>query len=483
MRIALGGVFHETNTFSLMRTSWREFQAGALLKKTEILDRYKDTRTSLGGIIDASNEFGLDIIPVIYASATPGGMVEDNVLEEITDELCRGIEPEEIDGVILVLHGAMVTEKKQDAEDFILSKVRERVGGIIPVVCTTDLHANISPTMVELTECLVGFDTYPHTDYYERAYDATRIMKSILMDGVKPVSALSKPLMMPVTQKLITNTSPMKEIIDLAHEIEKLPEVLNVTIAGGFAYADIFWAGMSAVVTTNNDKALAQRLCNQLEHKIYSLSKDFVFKNNKVTEGVALAKQSNRYPFILVDSSDNVGGGSSGDGTELLAEIISQELDYSLVIIRDPEVVDLAEQTGIGGTVKAMVGGKTDSLHGRPVYIEGVVERVSDGSYYSERTGEPIGMGKTAVIKTGGITLILTAERVPAFDLEAVRCLGIEPASMKYIVVKGAIQWKQSYGSIAKDWVEVDTAGVTSSDLTRFPYKNIRRPIFPLDDI
>ena len=483
MKVALGGVFHETNTFSLMRTSWREFQAGALLKSKDILDRYSDTRTSIGGIIDASKEFGLDLIPIIYASATPGGLVQDDVLEEITDELCRGIEPDKINGVILVLHGAMVTDKKQDAEGYILSKVRDRVGDSIPIVCTTDLHANISPAMVDLTQCLVGFDTYPHIDYYERAYDAARIMESILKDGTKPVSSLSKPLLMPVTQKLITDTLPMKEIIDLAHEMEKLPDVMNVTIAGGFAYADVEWAGMSAVVTTNNNKPLAQRLCDQIEQKIYSVVKEYRFENRKVAEGIAIAKQSSCFPFVLVDSSDNVGGGSSGDGTELLAEMIAQGLDSSLVIIRDPEAVDLAEYTGIGGMIKALVGGKTDNLHGRPVYIEGVVEKISDGSYYSERTGEPIGMGKTAIVKTNGITLVLTAERVPAFDLEAIISLGIEPSSMKYIVVKGAVQWKQSYGSIAKGWIEVDTAGVTSSDLTRFQYKNIRRPIFPLDDI
>lgn len=483
VRIALGGIFHETNTFSAMRTTRPEFEAKALLRNRDILKRYSGTRTSIGGVIDASKEYNLEIIPVTYAEATPGGLVEDVVFEEIVEELCRGIEPDNIDGVILALHGAMVTDKKQDAEGNLLRRVRERVGQNIPIVCTTDFHANISAEMVDSSQCIVGFDTYPHNDYYERACDAVRIMKGILNGETRAVSSLCKPLIMPVTQKLLTDVLPMKNIIDSAHEIEKMPDVINVTIAGGFAYSDIECAGMSVLVTTNKDKALAQRLSNELEQKIYSYINDFKFENKKVAEGVAIARQSKDYPFILVDSSDNIGGGSSGDGTEVLAEMLRQKLDSSLVIIKDSEVVDLAEKTGIGGRITAKVGGKTDDFHGEPVYIEGVVEKISDGFYNSERTGELLGMGKTAVVNTNGITIVLTAERVPAFDLEAVRSLGIEPSLLKYIVVKGAIQWKDSYGRIAKGWTEMDAPGVTSSDLSRFHYENVRRPIFPLDNI
>jgi len=484
MKVALGGIFHETNTFSALRTSWREFEAKSLVRGEEILAKFAGTRTTIGGVIDAAKDYGLELIPLLYAEATPGGLIVDETFEQITEEICRRIgELPDLDGVIMVLHGAMVTEKKQDAEGYLLQKVRSKIGPDIPMVCTTDFHANISAEMVNTTQCIVGYDTYPHVDYYERAYDAVQILWSTIKTRVKLTTVISKPLLMPVTQKLLTETLPMKAIMELAHEMEKKPGVVNVTVAGGFAYADVECAGMSVLVTTNNDPVLAKRLAGKLTEKIYSYLDDFKFINRTVAEGVTLAKQSKEFPVVLVDSSDNVGGGSSGDGTAILAEMLKQGLDSALVIIKDPEVVDLAHSVGVGNKIAALVGGKTDDFHGEPVYIEGVVEKLSDGTYRSERTGEPLCMGKTAVVKTAGIDLVLTTERVPAFDLAAPRSLGIEPSAMKYIVVKGAIQWKESYGRIAKSSIEMDAPGVTSSNLERFPYKNVRRPIFPLDEI
>jgi len=240
---------------------------------------------------------------------------------------------------------------------------------------------------------------------------------------------------------------------------------------------------MGVVVTTNGDRQLAEVYCAEIERELWSLRQDFVFRNMSVAEGIKLAGQNSAYPFVIVDSSDNVGGGSSGDGTEVLAEMIKQELGSCVVIIRDIEAVEIAEKAGVGGFFKLPVGGKTDHKHGSPVYVEGQVTKISSGCYHSERTGEEVRMGKTAVIDINGITLILTAQRAPAFDLETLYSLGLNPEKLKYIVVKGAVQWRISYGAIAGGWVEVDAQGVTSSDLRRFDFKNVRRPIFPLDGI
>lgn len=482
MKIAIGGVFHETNTFSSMPTSWREFENHALVRGMDLIEQYQGTQGSMGGVIDAVTEYHLEIAPTVYAGAVPGGMVDDRVFEEIVDELCRGLN-DNLDGVLLVLHGAMVTDKKEDAEAYLLKKVMCKMLSDIPVVCTTDLHANLSPEMVKLSRCLVGFDTYPHQDYYQRAYDAVKILYQTMNKEINPVSALRKPLLMPVVQKMLTDQDPMKRIMQLAHEVEGRQGVVNVTVAGGFPYADIKWAGMGLVVTTDGDRQLAELYCEEIEREIWSIRQDFVFDNMAVADGIKIAGQNTDHPFVIVDSSDNVGGGSSGDGTAVLAELVKQKIDSCAIIIRDFEAMEIAEKTGIGNAFKASVGGKTDDKHGSPVYLEGVVKSISDGIYISERTGERINMGRTAVVDIDGIILILTKDRVPAFDLETLRCLGINPEDLKYIVVKGAVQWRYSYGSIARGWVEVDAPGVTSSNLERFDFKNIRRPIFPLDKI
>lgn len=482
MRVAIGGVVHETNTFSSLPTTRREFENCVLARGADILRRYQGTRGSMGGVIDAAQEYCLEIVPTVYAEAVPGGVVDSRTFEEIVEELCQGLTGD-LEGVLLVLHGAMVTDKHQDAEAYLLQRVRDKLAGDIPVICTTDLHANISPEMVTLSRCLVGFDTYPHHDYYQRAYDAVRILFHTMQKDLNPVSALRKPPMMPVVQRLLTDQDPMRKIMQLAHEIEGRQGVVNVTVAGGFPYADIRWAGMAVVVTTNGDSHLAEAYSEEIEREIWSIRQDFVFNNLAVAAGLKIARQSTEHPFVIVDSSDNVGAGSSGDGTAVLAELIKQKTASCAIIIRDREAVGMAEKSGLGGVFKAFVGGKTDDKHGSPVYIEGVVKSISDGSYCSERTGEQINMGKTAVVDINGIILILTGNRVPAFDLEALRSLGFNPEQLKYLVVKGAVQWRSSYGSIARGWVEVDAPGVTSSNLERFSFKNVRRPIFPLDRI
>lgn len=482
MKIAVGGIFHETNTFSSLPTTRRDFEKQMLIKGADMIAQYQGTRGSMGGIIDAANEYRLAITPAIYAEATPGGLIDDHVFEEIADELCRGL-TDDPDGILLVLHGAAVTDKKDDPEAHLLRKVLDQTDGATPVVCITDFHANLSTDMADLSSCLVGFDTYPHQDYYQRAYDAVRILYQTMRKEINPVSVLRKPPMMPAVQKMLTDQEPMKRIMQLALEVEGRHGVVNVTVAGGFPYADVRWAGMGVAVTTDGDRRLAEAYCAEIEREIWSLRQDFVFNNRTVAEGITIAGQSKAYPFIIVDSSDNVGGGSSGDGTAVLAELIKQKIDSCAIIIRDFAAVEIAEKTGVGGIFKAPVGAKTDHKHGSPVYVEGQVKKISSGIYRSERTGEQIKMGKTSVVDLNGIMLILTAERVPAFDTEALYSLGLNPEALKYIVIKGAVQWRASYGAMAKGWVEVDSPGVTSSNLHRFDFKNIRRPIFPLDRI
>ena len=482
MRVALGGIFHETNTFSSMVTSRREFENHAFAKGEEIINLYKGTQGSIGGIIDAAGEYGLNIVPTLYAGAIPGGLVDDHFFEEIVDQLCDNLD-QDLDGILLVLHGAMVTDEKDDAEAYILKKVVEKVGRNIPIVCTTDLHANISPQMVNFSSCLVGFDTYPHHDYYDRAYDAVRVITQIINNDIRPVNSLKKPPIMPVVQKMLTEEHPMQTIFNLVHEMEKRQDVVNITLAGGFPYADIPWAGMGVLVTTNNDQELADTLSTELEQAIWSIRDDFIFENKSVSKGIAIATQNQNHPFVIVDSSDNVGGGSSGDGTDVLRELIKAGLSSCAVIIKDSDAVEQAEKAGLLEAVELEVGGKTDHKHGNPVLLQGTVKKLSDGVYNSERTGERINMGRTAVLDVNGIKLVITSDRVPAFDLQTLRSLDIEPRELKYIVVKGAVQWKFSYGSIAKGYVEVDSAGVTSSNLERFNFKKVRRPIFPLDNI
>ncbi len=480
MNIAVGGLFHETNTFVAMRTELAQFEACALLRGGDILERYRGTGGTWGGIIDRAEERGIRLAPALYAEAVPGGIVDHalflRLADELVDRLDRGA-----DGILLVLHGAMVTSEEQDAEGWLLQRCRERFGPELPIVCTIDLHANLTPEMVSRSHCLVGYDTYPHTDYYPRAVEAVDILHGIVRGELSPTSFLYKPDAMPAVQSMLTDAPPMRSLIELAHRIEREPGTINVTIAGGFPYSDVYWAGMGFVVTTNRNPAAAERWARAVGERFEALEPQFAVALPGPDEGVRLAKAAGAFPVVLVDSSDNVGGGSAGDGTDVLAAVLKHGLKPSVAMIADPEAVREAIAAGIGGELAASVGGKTDRLHGEPVAIRGTVVRLSDGRYRSERTGEPKEMGRTAVVDCDGVYVVLTTERVPAFDLAAIESVGLHLKQMRYIVVKGAVQWKSSYGKIAASSIEVDAAGATSADFRRFRYANLRKGMFPID--
>ncbi|WP_274362098.1 M81 family metallopeptidase [Paenibacillus thermotolerans] len=479
MKIAVGGMFHETNTFVPLLTTLRHFECCALARGNELLERYEGTSGTWGGVIDRSRELGLQLAPALYAEAVPGGIVEHELFLTLSDELIDSLDPS-ADGILLVLHGAMATTREQDAEGWLLGRIRERIGPDKPIVCTIDLHANVTPEMVSLSQCLVGYDTYPHTDYYPRAIEAVTVLHNILLNRIKPTACLYKPSVMPSVQSMLTDVSPMKDLMDMAHAVERESGVVNVSVTGGFPYADTYWSGAGFIVTTNDDSAKAQQWAGMLGRHLEERKERFVASLPSPEEGIVQAKAMNSYPVVLVDSSDNVGGGSSGDGTDVLAAILRHGLKDSFVMIADPQAVNEAIAAGIGNVLTTTVGAKTDRLHGESVPVTGKVIRISDGSYRSERTGELKYMGKTAVIDCNSVYIALTTERVPAFDLAAVESLGIHLKHLKYIAVKGAVQWKSSYGKIAKASVEVDAAGVTSADFGRFEYKHLRSGVYPI---
>lgn len=486
MRIAIGGIAHETHTFSTIPTNLDSFYQRILLVGEEIFT-YTETKTSLGGMIEAARAEGFELSPTIYAWAVPSGIVSGEAFDHLMTRLLRGIEKGgAIDGVLLALHGAMVVEGIDDAEGYLLREVRRLVGKKIPVVATLDLHANISPLMVKQADILIGYDTYPHVDAYERAVEAGQLIASIIRGELKPTSALQKPPLLPVPQGMFTDRSPMKDLMSLAQAMEEEPEVITITVAGGFPYADIEAAGMGIIVTTDNDPALAEAKAKELRDRAWELRQAFVVENVPVKEAVEQAIEAEEGPVILVDVADNIGGGAPGDGTLLLEALLEQGAQGAVVTIADAESVAQAVKADVGREVELRVGGKTDERHGQPVAVRGRVRLISDGVYFNKgpyMTGQRNTMGCTVVLDCQGLDLVVMERKTPPFDAEQLRSLGIEPADKRIIVVKSAIAWRSAFGPLAKKAIEVDTPGLCSIHLEDFPFRKIRRPIFPLDEL
>ncbi|MCC3374456.1 M81 family metallopeptidase [Cohnella sp. REN36] len=484
LRIGVVGVYHETNTFAPGLTHLSDFSRCSTLGEFPFMELFQHTRTTMGGVIDASLQDSITLVPGLYVSATPGGIVSDEAARHILQQLTQSIQPG-LDGWVVILHGAMVSESCPDMEEAILEAIRSRIGVDIPIAVTVDLHANLGPNMPQLCNLLVGYDTYPHIDAYERGMEALQLLVRQIRGEIQPVIALARPNMLVVPQKMITTQGVMKQIMEKAFAMERDPDVLNVTVCGGFPYSDVPFAGMCFAVTTNGRESLAQRYADELAQLAWSLRDQFRVEAIGVTAALQSVQEAHEGPVILVEGSDNVGGGSPADGTHLLQELLKLP-QRSLIVIRDPDAVATACRQGVGEVFSYPVGGKSDSLHGMPVPVEGKVRLLFDGMYTHRgpyMKGAIAYMGTTAVIEAGPVTLVLTSERVPPWDIGHVESLGLHPSSFHIIVVKSAVAWISAFGPYAKKMIEVDTPGCCTVSLQSLLYRHVPPSAFPWNSI
>lgn len=496
VRVAIGGLFHETNTFVSQPTRLEDFRS-EWTEGESLLERHASTGTELGGIIDGARERGWTLAPLLFAMATPSGTVTreayTSVADRLTDLLRTAGSAKGLDAVILVLHGAMVAQGFDDPEGDLLGRVRALVGPRVPFVCTTDFHANVTETMVAAADCLIAYDTYPHLDARERGLDACRVVERLLA-GEKAAAFLARPALVPVPQVQASDRPLIRTLVDLAHEFEADPRVINASVCCGFPYSDVPFAGMSFTVTTAADPELARATAAAMASLAWSRRDELRASALPVPAAVARARELSagpgRGPVILIDSADNIGGGTPGDGTAVLAELLVQRAEGALVVIRDPEAAAACWRAGRGAAVDLVVGGKTDCLHGDPVPLTGRVLTLSDGQFAHRgpyMRGRHADMGRTAVIlvDTDGadVTVVLTQNRQPPWDAEMLFSLGIDPRDLRLLAVKAAVAWRAAFGDMARAEVEVDAPGAASLNLGRLPFQKLRRPIFPLDDL
>jgi microcystin degradation protein MlrC len=485
MKVLVGGIYHESHSFSNVPTDLEAFRKVLLLEGQEVLDKLAGTTSEMAGFIKGANRFGFEPVPTVWAWGTSTGPVQAETLDYLLEGVrrrCRAAGP--IDGVLFALHGALIAEQALDGDGYILTQLRSLVTEDVPIAVTVDFHANISPLMVEVADVIVGYDTYPHIDQVERGLEAAELLVATVRGEIKPTMALEKPPLITVPNKQRTDESPMKDVLTLARAAEH--DVLSVTVSGGFAYSDVPEIGTSVLVVTNNDPELARSVAKKIAGQMWELRDRFSPNLPSVSESVRAAISSETWPVILADIGDNIGAGTPGDSTFLLRELLDQNAQGAVVIIADPQAVAVAIEAGLGSNVNLAAGGKCDSHHGDPVQINGTVELITDGSFRNRghmRDGIVENMGRTVVISTAGITLVLTEVKMPPWNLEQLRSVGIAPEKAKIIALKSAVAFRAAYEPIAGKIIEVNTPGLSSLDLSRFDYKHVRRPIYPIDQI
>lgn len=479
MRIAVAGLMHESNTFSHQRTDRAAFVAQGLAHGAELAREWRLAHHEVGGFLESAEALGFEAVPLVMAWATPAGPVTDDAFEEIVGAVVSGLRKEKPDGLLLALHGAMVTASHPDADMEALARIRAAVGPDFPLAVTFDLHGNLTPRLAQLCSLAVAYRTNPHVDQRERGRQAARLLVRWLKGEVRPRLAIAKPPMLINIMKQDTSREPLLGFVRRLPELEAKPGVLAASLLPGFAYADVPEMGPSVVVVTDGDLDQARREADGLAKDLYEARAAFEAKLPDAAEAVRLALLAQKTPAVIVDPGDNVGGGSAADGTVVLAELLKQNATGAVVMLYAPVEAKACFDAGVGATLTLSVGGKVDRFHGEPLSVTGKVRLLHDGTYVEEQVrhgGKRVNhMGPTALLELPGENLLaLTTLRHPPFSLGALLCLGIQPERQRVLVVKAAIAYKAAYAPVAGTIIEADTPGLTAINPARLPYRHAR---------
>ena len=409
LRVLISGLWHETNTFSPIPTDLAAFQAYQWAEGSDLAGRYAGTNTEIGGMLRGTDAAGFEVVPGLFAGAIPSGTVTREAFDTLAGRIAETAQRERPDGILLALHGAMVADGIDQSDAALVRRVRDAVGADVPLVATYDLHANIGPALVEACDLLIGYDTFPHTDMGARGEEAAARLAAMLETGSRTTKAFRKLAMITVPQMQATAEPPMDAVMARVAEAENLPGVDVISVAQGFAYADIDHLGV-AVTGYGTDPTAVAREVDAVAACIEGARDAFRPVLMPVADAVALAAEPGTGPVVLVEPADNVGGGAPGDGTAILAEMARRRVGGTIVLW-DPVAAAAALHVE---RFAGPVGGRTlPGLHGAPVDIEGdvvfaeaAVRYVRDGAYM---TGQEVPMGDVAVIRTGfGLNVVLT---------------------------------------------------------------------------
>jgi microcystin degradation protein MlrC len=489
-RILLAGLFHETHTFVEGVTPLEAFEC----RRGEKLLSCRGDGSPLGAVVEVAQQRGWELIPTIDLRANPSATADDAVLETFWDTFRAAAEPQlrrGIDGIFLVLHGAMVCRSVPDVEGELLQRIARLPGAQQALVAgVLDLHANYTPEMARASHALVAYRENPHTDAAETSRRAAELLDHLLRHGQRPRTVYHQPPIVWPPTGVATADEPMRSLERMAREIEQRhPEIVAVNVLAGFAFADLPEAGPSFSAITLGDPLEAQRHLERLAEYAWEHRAEGNRLDPPLHEVLPRILAHDRGPVLIVEPADNIGGGAPGDCTGVLRALLEHDVPDAAVVINDPHAVAQLRDVPLGSTRRLEIGGRSGPLSGGPVVVDVELVSRSDGrfeledphSHLASMRGMHIDMGPCAVVRHRGIRVLLTSRKTPPFDLGQLRSQGIVPESLRIIGVKAAVAHRRAYDPIAAASYTVDTPGPCSSDLRRFPYRRLRRPIYPLD--
>ena len=483
MRLAIAGFVHETVTFLPEPTTLSDFEAVAL-RDAALIDGLRGSNTVFGGFIASCEREGVEMTGLVASDCPPSGPVTQDAFETFTEEIVAGVAAiaDEIDGLLLHLHGAMATVLLQDPEREVMQRLRERVGKL-PIGLALDLHGNLSVECCELADIVCGFHHSPHVDMGQTGARTADLLIAAVRGEINPVVAVRQPGLSLPSVFTATAQQPLAGFMTAAREAEDIPGILDVTIFTGFAYADVSCIGGSVVVVADGDELGAARVANDLSNRIKASRKELYRPQeladvettiNRATDLVADGQR----PVVILEHADR-----GNDSTYVAGQLLQRRTPRVIVpYITDPIAAIAASHAGVGGQLMTALGGRSSDFAGEPVLLGGTVRFSGEKSYLATgplRTGERLDLGLCAVIDTGVATVIVISKPVVAMDDDPFLQFGLKIDDFDIIVLRSKTHFRAAYEKLAAHILVAETPDFGRADLTALNYANTPEDVYP----
>lgn len=483
-RIAIGGFHHETNTFAPVKADLADFENAPGQPRTprgaRIPAEMDGLNIAISGFMEVARAQGHELVPTLWAAATPSAHVTDRAYESIAGRILDDLAAARpVDAVYLCLHGAMVTESYEDGEGELLRRVRDCVGPNIPVVVSLDLHCNTTQQMFDLSSALVAYRTYPHVDPAKTGQRAARVLDRVLRTESLPAKEFRKPpFLIPLVWQC-TMIEPNRSIFQRMQALERVsPNIASLSFTPGFPAADIAECGPAVVAYADSPHSAAEA-ADEIARMVTNAEGDFNGRLYAPDEAVERAKRLyGGKPIVIADTQDNPGAGGASDTVGLLEALARNEAeDAVFAALYDPKAAQAAHDAGIGATLDLSIGAVTGQPGHTPFAGRFAVKALSDGNFVGAgpmKKGTRFRLGPTALLRTGGVRVIVTSGKVQVNDQAVLRHIGVDPTEQKIIVVKSSVHFRADFTDLAGDILVSVAPGPNVADHLALNYRHLR---------
>lgn len=490
IRLAIGGIIHETNTYTAEVTGTTTLDRFEQYQGDEIISAFANANHQVGGFIQGAQQHGVQLVPLYLGQATPSGTIAADAYAVMKQSILQGLEHSlPVDGVLLALHGAGVAEGIEDIEGDLAQAVRDLVGRSVPIAAVYDLHGNFTVQMHQACDISLPCRLYPHTDFLQRGVEAVELLLRLLRDTFKPVSIIRRLPMLPYIVATQEGFIPF-QVNELCQRLMEQAGVIDCSWFHGFPYADIAAPCPTVICTTDGDEQLAQSCADRVAEWIWAHRESFKPVHPSPDEGIALALEQPGRPVVVNEYADNPGGGTPGDGTYLLRALLDARPaigECCFAAINDAAVVRQAQQAGVGASIRVSLGGKLGRFQGAPIEAQAYVKAITDGCFVNRPgamfAGVRFDLGAMCRLVIAGVDVIVASRAEQIYDTEPFALHGLDVSGYKIIAIKGANHFRAYYKGMAERIITVDSVGLSTADITSFPRRCLQGPFWPLHDV